>query len=109
MYTVDNGRVAWVDVLRILACAMVVVSHCSDGFVAEFGADREAFLTGTLVGTPYASERSIVCNDHRCASAAVARWMLHGIVLPQEGGAYRMASGGLVAAFAGNGVPVFHR
>lgn len=51
MYTVDNGRVAWVDALRILACAMVVVSHCSDGFVAEFGADREAFLTGTLVGS----------------------------------------------------------
>jgi len=51
MYTVDNGRVAWVDSLRILACAMVVVSHCSDGFVAEFGADKEAFLTGTLVGS----------------------------------------------------------
>lgn len=30
-------RSGWVDLLRVVACAMVVLSYCCDGFVAQFG------------------------------------------------------------------------
>lgn len=44
-------RSGWIDVLRIAACAMVVLSHCCDGFVAQFDMDRNAFLWGTGIGS----------------------------------------------------------
>lgn len=44
-------RQGWVDALRVLACFMVVFSHCCDGFVAEFDNNHTAFLTGTLLGS----------------------------------------------------------
>lgn len=44
-------RSGWIDVLRIMACMMVVLSHCCDGFVAQFDTDRASFLTGTLIGS----------------------------------------------------------
>ncbi len=31
-----NKNIAWIDVLRVLACFMVVVAHCCDPFVAQF-------------------------------------------------------------------------
>lgn len=46
-----TARVGWVDALRVLACFMVVMSHCCDGFVAQFDADRGAFLTGCMLGS----------------------------------------------------------
>lgn len=46
-----QSRIAWVDTLRVLACFMVVFSHCCDGFVAQFDADRASFLTGTMLGS----------------------------------------------------------
>ena len=46
-----NNHLGWVDALRVLACFMVVASHCCDGFVAEFNADRQAFVTGVLTGS----------------------------------------------------------
>lgn len=51
-YMKDNAeRSGWIDVLRISACMMVVMSHCCDGFVAMFDADRTSFITGTLIGS----------------------------------------------------------
>lgn len=46
-----NHREGWVDALRVLACLMVVMAHCCDGFVAQFDADRASFLTGTMIGS----------------------------------------------------------
>lgn len=44
-------HIGWIDSLRVLACFMVVFSHCCDGFVAQFDADRASFLTGTMLGS----------------------------------------------------------
>lgn len=44
-------RCGWIDVMRIVACAMVVLSHCCDGFVAQFDTDYSAFLWGTGIGS----------------------------------------------------------
>ncbi len=43
-------RVAWVDVLRILACFLVIVSHSCDPFVGQFGDNHSEFLTGAFIG-----------------------------------------------------------
>lgn len=45
------NRVEWVDLLRVVACFMVVLSHACDPFVGEFDNDRTAFLTGTAIGS----------------------------------------------------------
>lgn len=45
------GRLAWVDILRVVACLMVVVSHGCDAFVGQFDADRTMFLTGVSIGS----------------------------------------------------------
>lgn len=44
-------RVGWIDLLRVMACFMVVVSHCCDGFVAEFDSEPHSFLVGMTVGS----------------------------------------------------------
>lgn len=44
-------NIGWIDLLRIIACFLVVVSHCCDPFVGQFDADRGAFLTGTFTGS----------------------------------------------------------
>ena len=48
-----QGRehIGWIDLLRVVACFLVVLSHCCDPFVARFDADRGAFLTGVLTGS----------------------------------------------------------
>lgn len=46
-----STTIGWIDLLRIIACFGVIVSHCCDGFVAEFEADRPAFLTGVFSGS----------------------------------------------------------
>ncbi|WP_420152587.1 acyltransferase [Siphonobacter sp.] len=43
--------IGWVDRLRVLACFLVILSHCCDPFVAKFDADRESFLTGVAIGS----------------------------------------------------------
>lgn len=43
--------IGWVDLLRVMACFLVVFSHCCDPFVAQFDADRTSFLTGVLSGS----------------------------------------------------------
>lgn len=44
-------HIGWVDLLRVAACFFVIVSHCCDAFVAQFDADRAAFLTGAFTGS----------------------------------------------------------
>lgn len=44
-------HVAWIDLLRVVACFLVVFSHCCDPFVARFESDPGAFLTGVLSGS----------------------------------------------------------
>ena len=48
-----QGRehIGWIDLLRVVACFLVVLSHCCDPFVARFDADRGAFLTGVFTGS----------------------------------------------------------
>ena len=44
-------NIGWVDVLRIVAIFMMIVSHCCDGFVSQFDTNRANFLTGALTGS----------------------------------------------------------
>ena len=44
-------NIAWIDVLRIVACFLVVLAHCCDPFVAHFNADYPKFLQGCGVGS----------------------------------------------------------
>ena len=46
-----HETIGWVDLLRTTACLAVVFAHCCDGFVAQFDADRESFLTGVFCGS----------------------------------------------------------
>lgn len=46
-----DRRVGWVDLLRVLACFMVVFSHCCDPFVAVFDSDHATFLQGVATGS----------------------------------------------------------
>lgn len=48
-----NGRenIGWIDLLRIIACGLVVFAHCCDPFVAHFDANRGMFLTGVFAGS----------------------------------------------------------
>lgn len=47
----SKHTVGWVDVLRIMACFLVVFAHCCDPFVARFDSDRSAFLQGCALGS----------------------------------------------------------
>lgn len=44
-------RRGWVDALRVLACFMVVFSHCCDGFVGCFDLESPSFITGVALGS----------------------------------------------------------
>lgn len=44
-------RIGWVDVLRIIAIFLMVVSHSCDGFVGQLDTNRNAFVTGALTGS----------------------------------------------------------
>ena len=48
-----QGRehIGWIDLLRVLACFLVVFSHCCDPFVAVFDSDRPTFLYGCFSGS----------------------------------------------------------
>lgn len=47
----QRKNIAWVDLLRVLACFLVVFSHSCDPFVARFDSDYEAFLQGCGLGS----------------------------------------------------------
>ena len=44
-------RIGWIDLLRVLACFLVVFAHCCDPYVAAFDTDRTAFLSGVFSGS----------------------------------------------------------
>ncbi len=44
-------RRGWVDALRVVACFMVVFSHCCDGFVGCFDLENPSFITGVAFGS----------------------------------------------------------
>ncbi|MFD2572965.1 acyltransferase [Spirosoma soli] len=44
-------HIAWADLLRIIACFLVIVSHACDPFVGQFDNNRSEFLTGALIGS----------------------------------------------------------
>lgn len=44
-------NIGWVDLLRVIACFLVVFSHCCDPFVGQFDNDKGAFLTGVFSGS----------------------------------------------------------
>ena len=47
----ERENVGWIDALRVIACLLVVFSHCCDPFVAHFDSNREMFLTGVFSGS----------------------------------------------------------
>ena len=47
----SDNRTAWIDLLRVIACALVVLAHCCDSFVGAFDTDRTAFISGAAVGS----------------------------------------------------------
>lgn len=51
METSLQQRIGWVDLLRVIACFLMVVSHCCDPFVAQSDNDPAAFFTGALTGS----------------------------------------------------------
>lgn len=44
-------NIGWIDLLRVLACFLVVFSHSCDAFIAQFDANRPSFLTGVWCGS----------------------------------------------------------
>ena len=51
MISKERENIAWVDLLRVIACFLVVFSHCCDPFVAHFNADYSKFLQGCGFGS----------------------------------------------------------
>lgn len=46
-----NEHIAWVDLLRVVACFLVVLAHSCDPFVAKFDAVPAEFLSGAFWGS----------------------------------------------------------
>lgn len=44
-------NIGWIDLLRIIACFLVIISHSCDPYVGQFDADRESFLNGVFTGS----------------------------------------------------------
>lgn len=44
-------NLGWIDLLRVIACFLVVFSHSCDPFTGLFDSDRNAFLTAVLSGS----------------------------------------------------------
>ncbi|MDL2214766.1 acyltransferase family protein [Dysgonomonas sp. OttesenSCG-928-M03] len=47
----EKGHIAWIDLLRVIACFLVVLAHCCDPFVAKFDDNYGEFLSGALWGS----------------------------------------------------------
>ncbi|MGL4331724.1 MAG: acyltransferase [Bacteroidales bacterium] len=45
------NTIGWIDLLRVLACFLVVMAHACDPFVAQFDNNRFEFLSGALWGS----------------------------------------------------------
>ncbi|NWJ49327.1 MAG: acyltransferase family protein [Bacteroidetes bacterium] len=51
MEKIRNEHIAWIDLLRIIACLFVLLSHSCDPFVAQGNNNYLAFLSGTFWGS----------------------------------------------------------
>ena len=51
MNTMPKEHIAWVDLLRVTACFLVIVSHSCDPFVGQFDNNHYEFLTGAFIGS----------------------------------------------------------
>lgn len=51
MVQTQRETIAWVDLLRIIACFLVVLAHACDPFVGKFDDNPEEFLSGALFGS----------------------------------------------------------
>lgn len=47
----DGKRIAWIDVLRVTACFLVVLAHCCDPAVAIFDINNPGFVQGCAIGS----------------------------------------------------------
>lgn len=46
-----HGNIGWVDLLRVVACFLVVLAHCCDPFVGRFDPSDAGFLAGVFTGS----------------------------------------------------------
>lgn len=44
-------NIAWIDLLRVVACFLVVLAHCCDPFVSRFDSNPTEFLSGAFLGS----------------------------------------------------------
>lgn len=44
-------NIGWIDLLRVIACFLVVFSHSCDAFVAQFDTNPTSFLNGVFAGS----------------------------------------------------------
>lgn len=51
MITIQREHIAWVDLLRIISCFLVVVAHAVDPFVAQLGIKDNEFMWGAIIGS----------------------------------------------------------
>lgn len=51
MKITNKQNIAWVDLLRVVACFLVVLAHTCDPFVAQFGNNDIDFTSGVLWGS----------------------------------------------------------
>lgn len=47
----EKDQIAWIDLLKIIACFLVVFSHNCDPYIAVFDNDRSTFLAGVFSGS----------------------------------------------------------
>lgn len=98
-------RIGWVDLLRVIACFLVVFSHSCDAFVAVFDSDRATFLQGALAGSFVRACVAAVRDD--VGRAAAARADRNGGFLPQADRPRPPGAGLLVADAARALLPVY--
>nr|WP_068888923.1 acyltransferase family protein [Pedobacter panaciterrae] len=48
---IEKDHHAWIDILRIFACFLVVLSHSSDPFIGQFENNYSEFVNGSLLGS----------------------------------------------------------
>ncbi|MDH6533364.1 acyltransferase [Parabacteroides sp. 52] len=51
MQTTKREHIVWVDLLRVIACFLVILSHSCDPFVGQFENNHAEFLTGAFIGS----------------------------------------------------------
>ena len=48
---INREQVGWIDLLRIVACFLVIISHSCDPFVGQFDNNHYEFLSGAYIGS----------------------------------------------------------